>query len=196
MIIAFHRRLLLAVVLMLALAGGALAYGSSTEDLVGAFSIEKTIKLGSSSSCFESPSPMDLDPLGQPAISPAINPMADNQAPSIAGFSIDPGVLDRSSRSINFTLHALDDQSGLSGSTAYFKSPSGDLAKVLFLPSNRTSGTLKDGIYATRLILPVDAEGGAWQLENLTLIDGAGNPRVLQRDDMMRLGQPSGFLVA
>ena len=39
MIIPYHRGLVLAAVLMLSLSGGALAYGSSVEDLVGAFSI-------------------------------------------------------------------------------------------------------------------------------------------------------------
>ncbi len=191
MIITDPRRLVLVVILMLALSGSALAYGSSVEDLVGAFSIEKTIKLGSSSSCFGSPCQVNSDPLGQSFI----NPMADNQAPSIAGFDLEPGVLSRNSRGINFTLHALDDQSGIGDSTAYFRSPSGALAKVLFMPQNRTAGTLKDGVYASRLILPTDAESGAWRLENLTITDGAGNPRVLQREDMMRLGQPSEFLV-
>jgi hypothetical protein len=191
MIVPYPRGLVLAAVIMLSLSGGALAYGSSVEDLVGAFSIEKTIKLGSSSSCFGGPCQVDTDPLGQPLI----DPMADNQAPSIAGFVMEPEVLRPDSRSINFTLHALDDQSGLGGSTAYFKSPSGALAKVLFQPQDLTSGTLKDGIYASRLVLPKDAERGAWQLDNLTLVDGEGNPSVLQREDMIRLGQPSEFMV-
>lgn len=194
MIISYHRGLVLVAVLLQAAVCGALAYGSSVEDLVGAFSIEKNIKLGSSSSCYESdsPCPMDSDPLGQPLI----HPMDDDQAPSIAGFELEPGVLRSDSRAINFTLHAIDDQSGLGGSTAYFISPSGAHAKVLFLPANRTSGTLKDGVYASQLILPRDAERGAWMLENLTLMDAKGNPRVLQREDMMRMGQPSEFLVA
>lgn len=193
---AGHRRLLLTVVLMLALAGGALAYGSSVEDLVGAFSIEKTIKLGSSSSCFESQSPTDSDPLGQPTISPMINPMADNQAPSIAGFSLDPTVLSRDSRAINFTLHALDDQSGLGSSAAYFKSPSGALEEVLFQPSNRTSGTAKDGVYTTSLAIPEDAERGVWMMENMTLTDAEGNSRIMDRGQLMGLGLPIEFMVA
>jgi hypothetical protein len=194
MTILYHRWLVLVAVLLQALVGGAFAYGSSVEDLVGAFSIEKTIKLGSSSSCFggESPCPMDSDPLGQPFI----RPMDDDQAPSLAGFELEPGVLRSNSRAINFTLHAIDDQSGLGGSIAYFKSPSGAFTRILFLPSNRTSGTLKDGVYASQLIFTKDVERGAWTLENLTLIDAKGNPRVLQREDMMRLGHPSEFLVA
>ncbi len=195
MILTGHRRLLLAVVLMLALVSNALAYGSSTEDLVGAFSIEKTIKLGSSSSCFESPNSMEPDPLGQSAIGPVINPMADNQAPSIAGFEIEPGILSKGSRSINFSLHALDDQSGLGRSAAYFKSPSGALAEVLFLPQNRTFGTAKDGIYATRLALPEDAERGVWTVENLTLLDMDGNSRIMDREQLVGLGLPAEFLI-
>lgn len=191
-----NKWLLLAIVLMLALVEGALAYGSSVEDLVGAFSIEKTIKLGSSSSCFESPSQMDSDPLGQSAAGSVINPMADNQAPSIAGFSLEPMVLSQDSRAINFTLHVLDDQSGLGGSAAYFKSPSGALAAVLFLPSNRTSGTAKDGVYAASLALPRDAERGAWMIENMTLMDAEGNSRIMDRGQLMGLGLPIEFLVA
>lgn len=195
MIFTGRRRLLLAVVLMLALAGGALAYGSSTEDLVGVFSIEKTIKLGSSSSCFENPNQMDPDPLGQSAVSPVINPMADNQAPTIAGFGIEPGVLSKDSCAINFTLHAVDDQSGLDSSAAYFKSPSGALTEVLFLPQNRTFGTAKDGIYAARLALPEDAERGVWMVENLTILDIEGNSRIMDREQLLRLGLPTEFLI-
>lgn len=191
-----HRWLLLAVVLMMALAEGALAYGSSVEDLVGAFSIEKTVKLGSSSSCFENPNRMDPDPLGQSAAGSIINPMADNQAPSIAGFSLEPTVLSRDSRAINLTLHALDDQSGLGSSAAYFRSPSGALAEVLFLPSNRTSGTAKDGVYAASLALPEDAERGAWMIENMTLMDEGGNSRIIDRGQLIEFGLPVEFLVS
>jgi len=190
----YHRWLTLVLVLMHASACGALAYGSSVEDLVGAFSIEKNIRLGSSGSCFggEGPCQMHSDPL-DPSF---IRPMDDDQAPSLAGFELEPAVLKPNSRAINFTLHAIDDQSGLGGSTAFFMSPAGALTKVLFLPSGRTSGTLKDGVYASRLILPEDAEKGVWMLENLTLKDVEGNARVLQREDMVKLGQPSQFLVA
>lgn len=176
---------------MQAATGGALAYGSSVEDLVGAFSIEKNIKLGSSSSCFESGSACQMDPLSPPFV----RPMDDDQAPSIAGFEVDPGPLGQDTRAVNFTLHAIDDQSGLGDSVAYFKSPSGAVIGVSFLPSNRTSGTQKDGVYASRLILPKGADTGAWRLDNLTLVDAAGNHRVLQRVDMIRLAQPSEFLV-
>jgi hypothetical protein len=138
---------------------------------------------------------MDPDPLGQSAIGSIINPMADDQAPSIAGFDIEPGTSSRDSRAINFSLHALDDQSGLGSSVAYFRSPSGALAEVLFTPSNRTSGTVKDGVYTTSLALPGDAEHGAWMIENMTLMDVEGNSRIMDRGQLMGLGLPVEFLV-
>jgi hypothetical protein len=121
--------------------------------------------------------------------------MDDDQAPGLAGFEFEPAVLKPGSRAINFTLHAIDDQSGLGDSTAYFVSPSGRLTKVLFQPSSRTSGTLKDSTYASQLTLPKDAEKGAWMLQNLTLRDAEGNARILHSEDMMSLGLPSQFLV-
>ncbi len=47
-------RIMALMMLLILVAGNASAYGRSTEDLVGAFSIEKTIRLGSSSECFSS----------------------------------------------------------------------------------------------------------------------------------------------
>ena len=68
----------------------ALAYASSEEDLVGAFSIQKTIKIGSSSECFDgknsdkSANDMTADPLDPPGIAQ----LADNQPPRLTALSI------------------------------------------------------------------------------------------------------------
>ncbi|MFZ3148435.1 MAG: hypothetical protein WA137_05280, partial [Methanothrix sp.] len=60
-----HSRILaLAFLLLLAAASPASAYGKSVEDLVGSFSIEKTVKIGSSSECFSSAGA--ADPLAPP----------------------------------------------------------------------------------------------------------------------------------
>lgn len=199
--------------ILMAVVGSACAYGSSVEDLVGAFSVEKTIKLGSSSSCFSSPDQVDpLDPQGlssglsngpssgpssDPSSGPSkVDPMADNQAPSLAGFSLEPEVVSSES-SLNLTAHVIDDQSGLGTSEAYFSSPSGkETAEAQFLQENRVSGGSKDGIYSARVTLPKGCEKGAWVLENLTMIDGQGNRRVLQRNDLAAMGLPVEFMVA
>ena len=52
---------ILIIALLLALASPACGYGKSVEDLVGSFSIEKTVKIGSSSECFSTAN--DIDPL-------------------------------------------------------------------------------------------------------------------------------------
>jgi hypothetical protein len=174
------------------------AYGSSVEDLVGAFSIQKTIKIGSSSECFSSAERASdaLDLQGKA--------VADHQPPGLTAFGIEPkvGKSSLSVQSINLTAHIIDDQSGLSSdskanlSAAYFVSSSGkQTASAIFDPHNLTAGSKLDGIYSTKIILPQNSELGYWRLYNLTLIDEQGNRRVLSRDDLARLGFPAQFLV-
>lgn len=187
----------LAVQVMLAflmVAGSAHAYGSSTEDLVGIFSMEKTIKLGSSSDCFGEAGG-EKDPLS-PVTSRSASSMADNLPPSLAGFSIEPKILATKPYAINFTEHAIDDESGFFASAARFSSPTGsESAQVLFTSANLSSGSSRDGIYTASLHLPDGVEKGLWQLENLTLVDKEGNRRTLQREDVLSLGLLTEFRI-
>ncbi len=193
-----YRALLLAlflVTIISAIISNASAYGSSVDDLVGVFSIEKTIKLGSSSSCFGS-AEGSKDPMGMTAGMTG-DPMADNQPPGLAGFNLEPKMLGESSRSINLTAHIVDDESGLDFAEAFFRSPSGDkTAEAIFDPGNRVLGNSKDGIYAAKMILSDRSDSGAWLLENMTLVDGSGNRKVLQREDLSRMNLPAEFMVA
>lgn len=173
------------------------ASGRSVEDLVGVFSIQKTIKLGSNSECFAGSQ--------SSANSPSVqnNGLADNNPPGLAGLSIEPKAINASSsRSINFTAHIIDDQSGLSEgsgsnlSTAWFVSPSGRQAiGAALAPGNLTSGTKLDGFYSSKIVLPKNSELGTWRLDNLTIVDEQGNRRVVGRDQMLLLGFPAEFLV-
>lgn len=182
---------LLLIAIMFSTISNASAGGSSVDDLVGAFSIEKTIKLGSSSACFGSPEG-PKDPLGMGG-----NSLADNQPPALASFGIEPKIIDKSQRAIDLTAHIIDDESGLNQASAFFRSSSGaEEAQAIFYPGNRISGTPKDGTYEAKMILPKRSEPGAWLLENLTLMDGIGNRKVLQRDDLASMGLPAEFLVA
>jgi hypothetical protein len=177
----------------------AAAYGSSVEDLVGAFSIQKTIKIGSSSECFDgaNSAPDPLDPQ-------SIAPVEDSLPPRLAAFSIEPKEAKSGMpiQSINLTAHIIDDQSGLSSgdkanlSIAHFQSTSGkQTADAIFHPDNLTSGSILDGIYSTKIFLPPNSEPGVWQLNNFTLVDGQGNGRVLSKDNLAILGFPVQFLV-
>jgi hypothetical protein len=175
----------------------AAASGRSVEDLVGVFSIQKTIKLGSSSDCFAgSQSSSD-------SLSLQNKGLEDNQPPGLAGLSIEPKVIkSSSSHSVNLTAHIVDDQSGLAGgsgsnlSTAWFVSPSGrQVIGTSLAPGDLTSGTKLDGFYKGLIILPMNSETGTWRLDNLTIVDERGNRRVIGRDLMLRMGFPAEFLV-
>lgn len=84
------------------------ASGRSVEDLVGVFSIQKTIKLGSNSECFAGSQSSANSPSAQS------DGLADNEPPGLAGLRIEPRAVNASSPlSINLTAHIIDDQSGL-----------------------------------------------------------------------------------
>ncbi len=91
------------------------------EDLVGVFSIEKNIKVGSSAECFSS-SETTSDPL---SLSDKSNAMDDTLAPSLANLSLMPISAENNSNQINITAHIIDDQSGIKGAQVWFRSPSG-----------------------------------------------------------------------
>ena len=182
------RILILALILSLALASPASAYGRSVEDLVGSFSIGKTIKIGSSSECFATGDA--LDPLTPPQ-SGAAGPLSDDQAPSLAGFGIQPQQLFQASmKPVNLTAHLIDDQAVWAAQAA-FSGPSGREAIAIFTSESLTSGTAKDGLYSAEMTLPEDNETGDWQLQNFTLVDQQGNRKVLLGEDLKRLGLPT-----
>lgn len=185
-----------ALILLLSIAALASAYGSSVEDLVGSFSIGKTIKIGSSSDCFSSP--QDADPLTPPRSAGAASALADSQPPSLAGLSIQPQrVYGSAPLPINLTAHIIDDQA-VFAAQASFSGPAGQEATALFTSRSRISGTARDGIFEAQIILPLPASGnesinatGYWHLQNLTLVDGEGNGRSLSEADLLGRGWPT-----
>lgn len=172
------------------------AYGKSVEDLVGVFSIQKTIKLGSSNECFGNQKESS-DPLSYQ------NMVMTDQPPILAAFGIEPRTVKASSpQSINLTARIIDDQGILSNasnsnsSTAWFVSPTGNqTASATFDPLNPIAGNKQDRIYLGKIALPEKSEIGKWHLDNLTLVDGLGNRRIYDNDQMLRLGFPVEFLV-
>lgn len=181
-------RILILALLLLAAASPASAYGRSVEDLVGSFSIGKTIKLGSSSECFSSAG--EADPLAPPQIG-ANGPLADDQAPSLAGFAFQPQQLSAASpQPVNLTAHLIDDQAVWAAQAA-FSGPLGQSAFAIFTTENRTSGTEKDGYYSAKMSLPASNATGEWHLQNLTLVDREGNSKVLLGKNLQGLGLPT-----
>ena len=183
--------ILLAVALATPALASATEYGRSVEDLIGVFSIEKTIQIGGSSRDFDGA--RDADPLSPPrSLFPG--PMADDQAPSLAGFAIEPrSISANSTQPINLTLHAIDDQA-FYGAEARFSGPGGLEAVALFPAANNTAGSAKDGWYKASMILPAD-QTGLWRLESLILVDREGNRRELAQRDLEERGFPAAVLV-
>lgn len=183
----------LALALLLLVPPSAHAAGSSVENLVGVFSIEKTIRLGSSSECFRS-SGGQLDPYSV---------LGDDQPPGLAGLSFrqisaSPGQEspedEPSGRLMVVEAHIIDDKSGVGAASACFGSPVKDEhIWVLFVPENLTSGTPMDGIYRASVLIP--EASGEWVLENMTLVDRAGNSRTLGPADLIEAGLPSALRI-
>jgi hypothetical protein len=189
--IPVSRILIPALLLLLILGPAASAYGRSVEDLVGAFSIEKTIKIGSSSQDFLAAG--DVDPLSPPRTM-AAGPLPDNQAPGLAGFSFEPRLVSsNSSQPINLTLHAIDDQA-VWAAEARFTGPAGEEAVALFQAQNLTSGSAKDGFFSAQMLLPANATGD-WHLQSLIIVDREGNRRTLSQYDLLRMGLPTQITV-
>lgn len=173
------------------------ANGRSVEDLVGVFSIQKTVKLGSSNDC--------LDGMNEPLDSSSSQNTAyvDDRPPVLAAFSIEPtAVNSSSSQSITLEARILDDQSPLPSSinpnslTVWFVSPSGRQTANATLDSrNLIAGDRSNGTYTGEILLTSKSEAGVWRLHNLTLSDGQGNSRVYDYDQMFQLGFPAQFFV-
>jgi hypothetical protein len=179
---------------MLALASPACGYGKSVEDLVGSFSIEKTVKIGSSSECFSS-SDAPADPLAPPQ-SGARGPLADDQQPGLAGLTLEPQEISAAlPHTVNLTAHLIDDQ-GIWAARAEFSGPAGEEAAALFPSQNLTSGDSKDGIYSAQIALPPGNETDEWHLRNLIIVDREGNRRVLTEKDLQGMGLPAVIAVA
>ncbi len=185
----YCRILIIAPLLLLALASPACGYGKSVEDLVGSFSIEKTVKIGSSSDCFSS-ADAAADPLAPPQ-SGAVGPLADDQQPGLAGLSLEPQTISATlPQTVNLTAHLIDDQ-GIWAARADFSGPAGEQASALFSTQSLTSGDGKDGIYNAQMSLPPGNGTEEWHLQNLIIVDREGNRRVLAEKDLLRLGLPA-----
>lgn len=190
--ILHSRILILSLFLLLAAASHASTYGRSVEDLVGSFSIDKSIKIGSSSRCFSSAGA--ADPLTPPQ-RVATSDLADDLAPSLTGFAIQPQQISAASpHTINLTAHLIDDQ-GVWAAEATFYGPRGEKAAALFSAQNRISGTAKDGYYSAQMRLPLSNETNEWHLRNLTLVDREGNRKIMVDYDLTRLGLPTVITV-
>jgi hypothetical protein len=186
------RILILWLAILLAGLSPASAYGKSVEDLVGVFSINKEIKIGSSSQCFSTGEASD--PLVPPGMG-LTGHLSDDQAPGIAGLFIEPQQISLASpQPVSLTAHLIDDQAIWAAEASFF-GPGDERAKALFSTQNRSSGTARDGFYVAQVLLPGNISG-QWHLQNLILVDGAGNKKTLSGPELKSMGLPTEITVA
>lgn len=186
------RILILVLAVLLAGLSPASAYGKSVEDLVGVFSINKEIKIGSSSQCFSTGEASD--PLVPPGMG-LTGHLSDDQTPGIAGLFIEPQQISLASpQPVSLTAHLIDDQAIWAAEASFF-GPGDERAKALFSTQNRSSGTARDGFYVAQVLLPGNISG-QWHLQNLILVDGAGNKKTLSGPELKSMGLPTEITVA
>ena len=133
---------------------------------------------------------------------------SDFTPPVLAGFSFSPTTINPEDpdQAITFTARITDDLAGvgdaggttypMGGASATFYSPSmKQSGYVDFSAQNRASGDARDGVYTTRLVLPMYSEPGVWMLMGFSLTDDLGNNRQMDLAECLRLGLPVQFTV-
>jgi hypothetical protein len=94
---------------------------------------------------------------------------------------------------LNVTLTATDDISGVVNALATFTSPSAATTIPVIL--TRTSGTALNGTWTGTTVMPGGSEKGAWTLSEVDLTDAAANPAVYNAAALQALGAPGQLLV-
>jgi hypothetical protein len=173
----------------------AAAYGKSTEDLVGVFSIQKTIKIGSSNDCFGG-----KDDASEPSRL-LDSAYAGEQSQGLVAFSLEPKTENASSqRPINLTARIIDrqrgppDQNGSASLSAWFLSPTRQqIARTTLHLQNTTAGGKPYDVFSGYIMMPPDSELGIWHLKNLTLVNSQGSRKLYENDQMLHPGFPAEF---
>jgi titin len=123
----------------------------------------------------------------------------DSRAPVLADFTVNPDAVNVATSAQRVTVRArvTDDLAGVNSNVGvFFTSPSGNQT---ISPSYnewiRISGTVRDGVYETTVIVPFRAEAGAWSVK-VTMSDAAGNSAELSGAALTGLGFTSSLAVA
>lgn len=94
-----------------------------------------------------------------------------------------------------------DEQSGIgdggysSPSQARLRSRSGQMGDAIFTPATRISGDEHDGTYLDRIKIGQHMERGEWHVEQLMLVDKAGNRRAYLKAELEALDFPTRITI-
>ncbi len=124
---------------------------------------------------------------------------SDTSAPVVAACTFSPNSVNTASASatVNFSVTATDNLSGVASLYAEFTSPSGGQTQTAYgYSANRTSGSALNGTYSFNAVIPQYAENGIWTLSYLQAYDVIGNYVTLYTSDLQTMGFPTTLSVA
>lgn len=120
----------------------------------------------------------------------------DTVPPQIVALSF-PSTVDvtESETRATFTLNITDDQSGVSGFSMGFTSPSGTAVNFPFFAPDLISGTPNSGVWEETIIFPPFIEPGTWEIRSIYITDLASNSASYNTETLTSLSLPTGFTV-
>ena len=138
----------------------------------------------------------ELAALGLSASFDVVSTEKDTTAPEIVEVvlgSSEVGVSDGAG-TIDVTVKATDDISGIKSVELYFESPTG-AQSAQKSARDPLKGTSNDAEYAFRLTLPQYSESGIWRLKYVWIRDKVGNNREYRAAELAALGLSASFEV-
>ena len=125
----------------------------------------------------------------------------DSTGPTLNAFAISPNILTVTAgpQTVEFTIAASDDLSGISVVAVSFKSPTSEGDCRQGQSEAVAGGTILSGIYVVKFSIPRFSPSGMWTVCNVTLIDNVGNISMVSADsgspNLAELGFPTEFLI-
>ena len=130
------------------------------------------------------------------AVIPALPALAsDTQPPVLVSFTFSPTAINTttSSATVNVSAQITDNLSGVSGTYAYFVSPSGDHDE--YGSMSLTSGSDLNGTWTGTATFPAYGEGGTWTVEDVLVEDNVGNIQIYYTSQLQAMGFPTQLFV-
>jgi hypothetical protein len=123
----------------------------------------------------------------------AVTSSEDLEPPALAGLSFAPTSVDTGTenQTVTVTAHITDNFSGFASGYIQFESQTGKqfTGKAGF--TNKVSGTETDGVYEAIVTFKQSAQSGTWKVNDLNLLDNAGNEANLTGAQLEAKGLPA-----
>ena len=142
----------------------------------------------------------DLDAMGLDT-DLTVTGTSDTTSPVLVDLSFTPTIIDVNGgdKDVVFTWNLTDDLAGLGDGYTYLRisSPSGKQSLYAYVSSsNKTSGSMNDGVFETIVTFPQYSETGTWQIQSVRLRDALGNYQYLYTAHLADMGFNTNLIVS